>query len=126
MPLNYVRHRKDMAYTYMCKCTSVSTLLSLQVYQLQVTRSQSSTTLFRRYREFDELHSRLALCFPGDNLPNFPGNTFLPGKSRARETVEKRLVDLNKYISDLLEMEARVAEVREQVIYIVVKREIIA
>ena len=69
------------------------------------------TMLFRRYREFDELHSRLTLCFPSDNLPNFPGKTFLPGKSRARETVEKRLVDLNKYISQLLDLEASISEV---------------
>ena len=85
--------------------------LLLQVYQIQVTRDQSLTTLFRRYREFDELHKRLVLCFPSDSLPNFPGKTFLPGKSRTRETAEKRLVDLNSYLNDLLGMEARISEV---------------
>lgn len=69
------------------------------------------TTLFRRYREFDEFHCRLTLCFPGDELPGFPGKTYIPGKSRARETVERRLSELNKYISLLLGMEARIAEV---------------
>jgi phosphatidylinositol-4-phosphate 3-kinase len=81
------------------------------VYQIQVTRPPSSTTtLFRRYREFNELHNRLVLCFPGDNLPTFPGKTYLPGKSRAKETVERRVTNLNKYICDLLEMDARIAE----------------
>ena len=83
------------------------------MYQIQVTRAQVGvTTLFRRYREFDELHGRLGLCFPGDNLPTFPGKTYLPGKSRTRETAEKRLIDLNKYINELLSMEARISEVR--------------
>jgi phosphatidylinositol-4-phosphate 3-kinase len=81
------------------------------VYQIQVTRPQvDMTTLFRRYREFDEFHCRLTLCFPGDELPGFPGKTYIPGKSRARETVERRLSELNKYISLLLGMEARIAE----------------
>ncbi|CAI8040303.1 Phosphatidylinositol 4-phosphate 3-kinase C2 domain-containing subunit alpha [Geodia barretti] len=81
------------------------------VYQIQVTRPQvSMTMLFRRYREFDELHCRLTLCFPGDELPGFPGKTYIPGKSRARETVERRLSELNKYISLLLRMEARISE----------------
>lgn len=84
----------------------------IQVYQVQVTRQQSRTTLFRRYREFGELHNRLLLCFPGVNLPNFPGKTYLPGKSHAKETVERRVNELNKYVNDLLEMESRISEVR--------------
>lgn len=67
--------------------------------------------LFRRYREFDELHRRLTLCFPGDDLPTFPRKTYLPGKSRARETVEKRMTELNVYIGQLLQMEPRISEV---------------
>ena len=87
-------------------------VLFLKVYQIQVTRPQvSMTMLFRRYREFDELHCRLTLCFPGDELPGFPGKTYIPGKSRARETVERRSSELNKYISLLLGMEARISEV---------------
>lgn len=68
-------------------------------------------TLFRRYREFHELHNRLLLCFPGDNLPTFPGKKYMPGKSHAKETVEKRVTELNKYVNDLLEMETRISEV---------------
>ena len=103
--------------SFACKNCSSGMLLSifvffLKVYQIQVTRPQvGMTALFRRYREFDELHCRLTLCFPGDELPGFPGKTYIPGKSRARETVERRSSELNKYISLLLRMEARISEV---------------
>lgn len=102
-----------------CRTVSVFTVCPEQVYQVQVTRGQSEVmTLFRRYSEFDELHSRLSLCFPGDTLPNFPGKTYLPGKSRARETVEKRLSELNRYVSELLKMEARISEVSQDMLEI--------
>ena len=82
-----------------------------KVYQIHVTRLQNQSVLFRRYSEFHELHTLLVHCFPGDALPSFPGKTYIPGKSHAQETAEKRLVELNCYSQELLEMDSRVAEV---------------
>lgn len=59
-----------------------------QVYQIQVTRVDSSlpvSNIFRRYSEFSELHGKLVECFPQDNLPQLPSKTFLPGLSTTKE-----------------------------------------
>lgn len=112
----------------------------MQVYQLQVKREDLSappSTLFRRYREFDEMHSKLLQCFPNDPLPPLPGKIFIPGKSHTRQvppawglvftchhchntlthtycdtqTSEKRQIELNTYLAALLDMETSISEV---------------
>ena len=62
--------------------------IATQVYQLEVKRkdpSLSPSILFRRYREFDEMHSKLLQCFPSEQLPPLPGKIFIPGKSHTRQ-----------------------------------------
>ena len=67
--------------------TPINLSLSLQIYQIEVYRDSSVTrsVVFRRYREFDELHRKLLQCFPEDNLPQLPGKIFTPGKSNTKE-----------------------------------------
>ena len=60
------------------------------MYQLEVKRkdpSLSPSILFRRYREFDEMHSKLLQCFPSEQLPPLPGKIFIPGKSHTRQVL---------------------------------------
>ena len=123
---------------------STHTHTHMQVYQLQVKREDLSappSTLFRRYREFDEMHSKLLQCFPNDLLPPLPGKIFIPGKSHTRQvptawglvymchhchntltqthththcdtqTSEKRQIELNTYLAALLDMETSISEV---------------
>ena len=123
---------------------STHTHTHMQVYQLQVKREDLSappSTLFRRYREFDEMHSKLLQCFPNDPLPPLPGKIFIPGKSHTRQvptawglvymchhchntltqthththcdtqTSEKRQIELNTYLAALLDMETSISEV---------------
>ena len=57
------------------------------MYQIEVYRDCTTTksVIFRRYREFDELHRKLAQYFPEDTLPVLPGKIFTPGKSNTKE-----------------------------------------
>lgn len=83
------------------------------VYQIQVTRcdaTKQNTTLFRRYSEFNELHNKLLENFPEDPLPQLLGKKYLPGQSYTKETCETRREGLSKYLSSLLEMDARISE----------------
>ena len=43
--------------------------------------------IFRRYREFDELQSKLEQCFPDFDLPQLPGKIFIPGKSHTKQVI---------------------------------------
>ena len=58
----------------------------IQVYQIEVKRgAPEKEKIFRRYREFDELQSKLEQCFPDAALPHLPGKIFLPGKSHTKQ-----------------------------------------
>ena len=58
----------------------------VQVYQIEVKRSApGKEKIFRRYREFDELQSKLEQCFPDADLPQLPGKIFIPGKSHTKQ-----------------------------------------
>ena len=70
------------------ECVLTDFSIATQVYQLEVKRkdpSLSPSILFRRYREFDEMHSKLLQCFPSEQLPPLPGKIFIPGKSHTRQ-----------------------------------------
>ena len=61
---------------------------ALKLYQIEVVRTDPQlepSTIFRRYSEFDELHSKLASSFSSVTLPNLPGKIYVPGKSNSRE-----------------------------------------
>ena len=71
-----------------CVCVLMHSSITTQVYQLEVKRKDPSlppSILFRRYREFDEMHSKLLQCFPSEQLPPLPGKIFIPGKSHTRQ-----------------------------------------
>lgn len=59
----------------------------MQVYQIEVQRGAApeKEKIFRRYREFDELHRKLEQCFPDIELPQLPGKIFVPGKSHTKQ-----------------------------------------
>lgn len=50
--------------------------------------SKQTDLIFRRYSEFDELHTKLVECFPNEkNLPQLPRKKYLPGRSHTREVL---------------------------------------
>jgi len=56
------------------------------MYQIEVKRSSpEKEKIFRRYREFDELQSKLMQCFPDAQLPQLPGKILIPGKSHTKQ-----------------------------------------
>ncbi|CAK8674367.1 unnamed protein product [Clavelina lepadiformis] len=78
------------------------------LYAITVTRSwmsgkTDSWDTFRRYREFNDLHQ--SLKENGSNLGNLglPGKTFF--KDLKEEFLEKRRLELNKYLTVILSME---------------------
>lgn len=81
------------------------------VYQIKVYRkSLKASTLFRRYREFHEMHTRLIQSFPEKPLPLLPGKILMRHKSLSKQTVEKRKAELNVYLKELLLMEPQISE----------------
>ncbi len=61
---------------------------NVQVYEIEVCRvdpTHPKSTIFRRYREFDELLTKLSQHFASEALPQLPGKIYVPGKSHTKQ-----------------------------------------
>lgn len=71
------------------------------LYQISISNPMHNWKVKRRYNEFYELHEHLAVNFKV--LPKIPQKTFFAVSSDAQ--IEKRRVELEKYLNELLEVE---------------------
>ncbi len=80
------------------------------VYVVRVQRENGvASTVFRRFREFHELHAKLVATFPKTDLPTFAQKIYV-GRSHTRAVSEKRQKALHQYFQDLLAMPAAVRD----------------
>ncbi|XP_062513232.1 phosphatidylinositol 4-phosphate 3-kinase C2 domain-containing subunit alpha-like isoform X2 [Corticium candelabrum] len=82
------------------------------VYIITVRRDGSkgnSVSVYRRYSEFHELHSKLCEQFPEQVLPPFPSKIYV-GRSHTRQVAERREKELNNYLQSIFQMKESIAE----------------
>ncbi|RLN73180.1 hypothetical protein BBJ28_00004428 [Nothophytophthora sp. Chile5] len=71
---------------------AIDRLLSFSVFQIQVYGGPYQWTVFRRFSEFRELHTKLvAVGFELDGLPPLPARTFLPSTRGAAKHRQEAL-----------------------------------
>ncbi|XP_076347467.1 phosphatidylinositol-4-phosphate 3-kinase catalytic subunit Pi3K68D isoform X1 [Tachypleus tridentatus] len=80
------------------------------VYEIKVTRENvnQSMTVFRTYREFWEFHQKLCMMFPLAKFHPLPRGSFV-GRSNIREVAEQRMIEIDNFLKELLDMADEVA-----------------
>lgn len=81
------------------------------IYVVNICRVgvQEPSFVFRRFRQFHELHLKLMEAFPEKNLPRLPSKIYI-GRSQIRAVAERRRNELDNYIRHLLMMPTEISE----------------